>query len=544
MLWHPGTMMVLLAAWVCIAWPARAVAQGGELVELDPRLNLSEAKPGVVYVTSSEVRGLTAAGDPDERRLKYAWSVPAGFEKRGPGEAGRDVVIVLHEAGRTHMWAHRALAGVEGAAGGAEDGAGSAGVFRPGDIVIAPEGVRPAEDGGRTWGDDVTDVGLVRDLALEITRVFPARRIVLFGHGQGGVCALAAGCGFPRLYAGVVVSGGGLSKALKLGPAQRGVPVALLHGSEDEVAPLRWAIDARDILVQEQFRIVSLVRVYGMRHAPEPAKADAAVSWLLAMTTTEPEEAMKLARGLLPSERGGAERGGAERGALGGAGFGLAARVLGRFELGAERQSWPRGFEKGADEHKAAARELMVKVEGLGLRHCAALRDEVPTGAALEAWRLSTDGAEPTWLGHLLALREDFRGVGPVEAFVGEVGFDAVQGRQDAGSRGMIEEFARAQRLEAVRNGRAEIRDEDEVLVSSAQAFERVVTKLGGAGADGAALFEGLPCELFAQMSAWHEDAQGQKLRAEDAARFGVVRAWQRGVLSGRERYERINAGW
>jgi hypothetical protein len=455
---------------------------------------------------------------------KKPGAAEAGAE--GGGTLARDVVIVMHLAGRDHAWGATLM-------GGADAG------YRPEDIVVWPDGtraVREDEPQARTWGVLPVDAGSVRDIALELTRAMPARRIVLHGVQQGGVAALVAGSAFPRLYAGVVVEGGGLSEALRVGPTQRGLPVVLLHASEDKAAPLRWSIDARDIMAKEDFRVLALVRTYGpaggASGGTDVARAGLATDWMLAMTSTDAQEALRLAERLLPGPDGKAA------GVEFAPGFGLAARVLARFELEFDKGAWPRGFEVVSDAQRARARELLLRVEGLGLRHAASLRADVPDAKALASWRLEPESPVPDWLGHVLALREDFRGVGPVEAYLKEIGFDEAQGRQDLAARPMIDAFEQAQRLDRLKTGQEAMGEDDEVLVTPAQAVRAVVE-----GLSGAALFEGLPHDLLTQCGAWVDDPAA-KVRVEDAGRLVVVRLWARGVLRGRERYRAINQGW
>jgi hypothetical protein len=73
---------------------------------------------------------------------------------------------------------------------------------------------------------------------------------------------------------------------------------------------------------------------------------------------------------------------------------------------------------------------LLDALEREGAAHAAALRKALGKNKTL-----ALDGG--AWLGHLLALREDFRGVESVEALVGELGLERAQERHLDGVRAL-----------------------------------------------------------------------------------------------------------
>jgi predicted esterase len=475
---------------LCIAAAllAAPVWAGGD-PPADPRADLRSAPTGTVLSVTSAVRSLDHEGQPLDDFVRYSFSLPEGFDG-----APRDLVIICHGLGLDHRWG---LA------------ANPHGVFRPGDIVVAVDGTRENLDGTRTWGPSALDTSAFRDLTLELSRTFPTRRIYLYGHSQGAFFVLAAGSHFPRLYNGVLVHAGGVLNSTRIGPAQRGMPVAFLHGSEDYVAPLRWGIDARDALMAENFRVLSMRRVYGLSHDPAPAHAHMGIDWLVAMTTPDGAEALRLARALLMPPAGLTPA------------FGQAAQVLARFDLPDEKGAWPRGFAGLTDAQRAQARALSVSLEALGLRHAGALRAQVPDDAWARVLRrvpLEPDEKRPEWLGHLLALREDFRHVASVEAFIADIGFDAAQAAHDARARTMMQAY---------------------VEQTPRAAFAEVLRLLPEC-----ALFEGLPPDMPGELLEWGRHAATYNLREQDARLTGLIRQWQGALSAGRKRYEQINAGW
>ncbi|MFT3686991.1 MAG: hypothetical protein QM783_19070 [Phycisphaerales bacterium] len=196
-------------------------------VVMEPMGKLADAKPGVVYEATSACTGYTEDGTDRVGLLKYCWSVPEGWE--GLGAKPRDVIVLLPGYGKDHTWGHAALA--------AND-------LAPNGIVVCVDGSREAADGGRFPGLEIGDVLLMRDFVLEMTRNFPTAKIILVGHSQGAFAQVMLANRFPRLFNGVVACGGGVPMMPLMG--MRVVPAVLVHGTDDELVPLRIAVDGRD----------------------------------------------------------------------------------------------------------------------------------------------------------------------------------------------------------------------------------------------------------------------------------------------------------
>jgi len=96
-------------------------------------------------------------------------------------------------------------------------------------------------------------------------------------------------------------------------------------------------------------------------------------------------------------------------------GFSAARQVLGRI-TGDEKPA----LASASPETKAAAAKLISRIEEHGQAHVDALKKHLVKKADL-----TLDKPAP-WLGHLVPLREDFRGVRSVEAFIKSIEHDAV----------------------------------------------------------------------------------------------------------------------
>jgi phospholipase/carboxylesterase len=119
----------------------------------------------------------------------------------------------------------------------------------------------------RAWYDVRHDAGVRREdetglrasqrqiealIAREKARGIPAGRLVLAGFSQGGAMALQTGLRHPERLAGIMALSCFLPLADQVGaevsPANRDVPVLLVHGVHDPVIPLARARQARDVL--------------------------------------------------------------------------------------------------------------------------------------------------------------------------------------------------------------------------------------------------------------------------------------------------------
>ena len=462
---------------------------------LDPRTKLAEAKPGTIYQATSGCTGYTEDGLDRVGLLKYSWVVPEGFKRGQP----RDVVIVLHGYGLDHTWGLTALP--------ARD-------LAPGAIVVSVDASRETDGSPseRFPGLDIADVLLMRDFVLEMTRTFPTAKIILVGHSQGAFGMVMLANRFPRLFNGVVAYGGGVPNMPLMG--MKVVPTAFIHGTDDDLVPLRVAVDGRDALERAGAKAAVLRRVIGGEHAPDVKEAALGVAWVRGMVTEKAAEAMDSAKAILAV---GPDRTPA---------FGMALAILKRFEADPEdKNAWPRATDDATDEQMTHAKAIATAIEAQGLRQVAALRAALPDAAALRAATFAPDTPAPNWLGQVLSLREDFKGVECVDAYMKELKYDQLlQEHEDEGQKIVTA-------LEAAEWGGAG--------TPPKEAFGIVIENLPNAY-----LVEGLPHIMEADMKDWGARAEELRIPAAQRDLLPVVTQYYNAVKKGREKYREINKAW
>lgn len=133
--------------------------------------------------------------------------------------------------------------------------------------------------------------------------------------------------------------------------------------------------------------------------------------------------------------------------------------------------------------------------------------------------KLTLDGRP--WLGHLVSLREDFRGVDVVEKLADGISYDELLANQKDAVKRLLEAWYRKD-------------------ASPAEIFRAVNAELPKAF-----LYEGFPPELETKMSEWREKAKDLELTQEDlaACERGFV-LWKKGWDDGIAEYRKIWKKW
>lgn len=483
--------------------PAQPTGAPSKPQPLDPKKQFAEAKTNTVYEAVSTCAGYTEDGQDRVGLLKYTWVLPDGFQRGQP----RDVIIVLHGYGLDHTWAPYAMPAAD---------------LAPGAIVVSVDGTREtdASEKERFPGLDAQDTLLMRDFVLEMTRTFPTAKIILAGHSQGAFGMVLLANRFPRLFNGVVAYGGGVPDT-RLG-GMRVVPAAFVHGTADELVPLRIAVEGRDALIQAGAKAAVLRRVVGGGHAPDVKEAALGIAWVRGMVTENPVEALDSAKTLLSIKSVGVGPAGEIRTPA----FGMALSILQRFTADpASTTAWPRATKDPTEDQKKEAAALAMTIEAQGLRQVAALRTALPDAAALRAATFAPDTPTPNWLGHVLSLREDFKGVECVDAFMKELKYDELLAEHEEAERAIV--IA----LETEEWGGGGLPPKD--------AFAAVIESLPKAY-----LVEGLPRNLEATMKDWGKRADELKIPADQRDLLPVVSQYLSAVKKGRDRYHEINKEW
>ncbi|MET0352019.1 MAG: carboxylesterase [Rhizobacter sp.] len=121
--------------------------------------------------------------------------------------------------------------------------------------ILGTDLARREDEGGLRQSRTLIDALIRR----ERERGIPANRIVLSGFSQGCAMTLMAGLRHEERLAGLAGLSGYLPLADKteaeLSPANRDVPIFLVHGRQDPVIPLARAIASRDALLALGYEI-------------------------------------------------------------------------------------------------------------------------------------------------------------------------------------------------------------------------------------------------------------------------------------------------
>ena len=148
----------------------------------------------------------------------------------------------------------------------------------------------------RAWYDIAeTDLGVAQDaegikrsqqqlIALiedEIARGIPAEKIILAGFSQGGAIVLQTGLRYSQRLGGIMVLSSYVPLAETL-PAEKhsanqDVPIFYGHGEQDDVIPISFAEQSRDLLLAQGYQVEW--STYAMPHAVIPDEIDAMGNW-------------------------------------------------------------------------------------------------------------------------------------------------------------------------------------------------------------------------------------------------------------------------
>jgi poly(3-hydroxybutyrate) depolymerase len=93
--------------------------------------------------------------------------------------------------------------------------------------------------------------------AIKTKHPIDGRRVYLFGHSAGASFALTMGVMESEYFAGVAAHAAALQDGLgeQLRAAPRKLPIAIFHGTRDNVIPIAIARQARDVLVGAGFGV-------------------------------------------------------------------------------------------------------------------------------------------------------------------------------------------------------------------------------------------------------------------------------------------------
>lgn len=143
--------------------------------------------------------------------------------------------------------------------------------FTPTGFLIEPEQVEHSRK-------------LLLEFLAEVTANYAVdtERVYLMGFSQGAIMSLAAALTEPRKFAGMVGMSGRLVPDIlpqvAPKPELKGLPVLMVHGTDDNVIPIEYGRNARDQL--QELGVDLEYREYPMGHHVTPASMTDIQRWL------------------------------------------------------------------------------------------------------------------------------------------------------------------------------------------------------------------------------------------------------------------------
>jgi predicted esterase len=417
--------------------------------------------------------------------LRFVWWLPEKYDRNVP----RNLTVVCHPARADYRWGFWNLKPES---------------FRKDDVVVSVDGPTEQRD-DRLFSLDKKDAASFDAFLGEMRRTFAVDRVFLYGWGEGGVFALAFAGDHADSIAGTVAHASGDWVGFAPGGEAKKVAVALLHGSADAEAPFSVALERREAYAKAGWPLVLLRRLDLTGHEINGARAEEALAWCQGMTATKPEEALACALEILrppPRDPQDSETK---------VGFSGAREILRRLE-----KKGPAPFADVPEAVASEAQKWASEIEALGAKHVAALRPQLKSNKIPKLDPKVESGA---WLGHLVPLRTDFRGVESVESYLKELGYDAIAAAHEKAGRAISEMWSR----------------------------ERDPKKLFGAVVDGigkAYFYDGFPADLLEKMKEWRADTRKYAIPAGAEKKYAELETWQRWSEEGHRAYLAICQEW
>lgn len=430
----------------------------------------------------SMAKPLTAFGWKSKNDLRFVWWLPKDYDPLSP----RNLTVICHGTGLDFRWGYWN---------------NTPGVFRPNDIVVSVDGPTPDRD-SRLFLGEKKDCDAFSAFLTEMRRTFAVDRVFLYGHSQGGFFVVFFAGEHPDQVAGVVAHASGAWNHSKTKGEVQKVAVAFMHGTSDPVVPYAQSPGSRDGYAKAGFEILHLRRLDRYNHWPNPVRATETLNWCQGMTATTPEEALECALDILRVKKSD------KHGWTTVVGFSGARDVLRRIE-----KKGPVPFETVSEDVAAKAAEWVKKIDQAGEEHVAEIRK------SLKAKKPPALDGGP-WLGHLVPLREDFRGVESVEAFLEQIGYDAQVRAHDKAAETILTAWFSGNK-------------------DPKRLYEAVALNLGKAF-----LHDGFPIEIPEKMKEWHKDAKSLKLPSTAQKKYADFENWEKGWEDGLKEYAATWKKW
>jgi predicted esterase len=421
-----------------------------------------------------------AFGWSSKRDVRFVWWVPENLDAK----TQRTMTVILHGRGFDYRWGWKNHPPE---------------MFRTDDVVLSVDGT--SADGEHRWfAPEKKDADALQEFLVEVTHTFGVERVLLYGHVEGGAFALFFAGEHPDLVAGVVAHDCLPPAPPKLAPEAPRPAIVFMHGTLDPDTYFARSLDARGAWSKAGFTLVHLRRLEHSSYEPNPRRADEELAWCDAMTTVKPDVALSAALALASVPKSEASHRQTANDLAG------AREILRRFD-----GKGPAPFA-GLDADTAArAKSLADEIDSAGALHVQALRKSI------QKKNFKLDGKLP--VGHLAAVREDLRGIDVVEAYVKELGYDALFESQQKPAGAILDVWRKNK--------------------DAKTTFETVIENLPKAW-----IYEGLPPDLAEKMHAWKTDEKKLGLSSRASKSWPIFEDWQHAWEDGLKDYAEIWKTW
>jgi predicted esterase len=468
MSWTPRTSISsLLVALALVSALLTHAPRADAADDFEKRAPTADAKPLTAYESTSK------------GGLRFLWWLPKGYD----GKRARNLTVILHGTGLDYRW------------GGWNN---KPGIFRPDDVVVSVDGTSAGEGESRVFLGEQEDAKAFKDLLDELRATFAVERVFLYGHSQGGFFVVYYAGEFPKTVAGVVAHASGAWNWSKMPKDLHDVAISFLHGTGDPVVPYRQSPGSRDAYAKKDFELLHLRRMHRYNHWPNAVRATEELEWCQGMTTSSASEALACALSILRVKKPDEYRWETV------VGFSAARDVLRRLAGGGRAP-----LADVPDDVAKEAKRWIDAIEAHAAEHVAALRKVLPAKGAL-----ALDGKP--WLGHLVPLREDFRGVDAAEALFQDLGYDKLLAAHEKASKPLFDAWY---------GSGSDAERATVVFDTLAKCF----------------LLDTLPHDLAEKLDGWQSKAKPSDKGAKKAP---DARAWLDGWKDGWKQYENVWRSW
>ena len=206
--------------------------------------------------------------------VAYRYRIPKKYD----ATKGANLVVILHGSNLDRRW------------GFANH---SAKKFRPGDIVLCPDGTTSNKNGGFNFLNARNDVKQVHALLDEWKAAFKINATFLYGHSQGSFFAFLFVGEYPDDVQGIVGHASGVWTNTQQTKKGHGLAIVLMHGTQDPVVPYVQSAGGLESYTAAKYPMVRLRSLEGWNHWPAEHNGPVPhtsqqIAWCEGMTTDDP----------------------------------------------------------------------------------------------------------------------------------------------------------------------------------------------------------------------------------------------------------------